>query len=174
MEEIPKGRQFSKEKEACEQHFVIATKYQDNHFTVKLPLKQDCELGECLDQANRRFNSLEKRLDSNPELKSRYMSFIDQFVETGHMEKVPANETCCEDSKSFYLPHHCVLKADSTTTRLCVVFDGSAKTSTGKSLDDTLMVGPTVQDDLYSIIMRFQMVPDALSADIEEMCRQIA
>ena len=38
LEEIPKGRQFSKE-EACEQHFVNTTKYQDNRFTVKLPFK---------------------------------------------------------------------------------------------------------------------------------------
>ena len=174
LEEIPKGRQFSKEEEACEQHFVNTTKYQDNRFTVKLPFKQDCQLGESLDQANRRFNSLEKRLDSDPELKSRYKSFIDQFVETGHMEEVPANETRCEDSKSFYLPHHCVFKHYSTTTNLRVVFDGSAKTSTGRSLNDTLMIGPTVQDDLYSIIMRFRVVPVALSADIEKMYRQVA
>ena len=34
LEKIPKGRQFSKEEEACEQHFVNTTKYQDNRFTV--------------------------------------------------------------------------------------------------------------------------------------------
>ena len=90
------------------------------------------------------------------------------------MEEVPANETRCEDSKSFYLPHHCVFKDDSTTTKLRVVFDGSAKTSTGKTLYDTLMIGPTVQDDNYSIIMRFRVVPVALSAGIEKMYRQLA
>ena len=90
LEEFPKGRQFFKEEEACEQHFVNTTKYQD---TVKLHFNQDCQLGESEDQANRRFNSLEKRLDSNPELKSGYKSFINQFVETGHMEEVPANDT---------------------------------------------------------------------------------
>ena len=39
LEEIPKGRQFSKEEEACEQHFVNTTKNQDNRFTVTLPFK---------------------------------------------------------------------------------------------------------------------------------------
>ena len=174
LEEILKGRQFSWEEEACEQHFVNTTKYQDNCFIVKLPFKQDCQLGESLDQANRRFNSLEKRVDLDPELESRYKSFIDQFVETGHMEEVPASETRCEDSKSFYLPHHCVFKDDSTTTKHRVVFGGSSKTSTGKSLNDALMVSPTVQDDLYSIIMRFRVVPVALSADVEKMYRQVA
>ena len=62
LEEIPKGRQFSKE-EACEQHFVNATKYKNNRFPVNLPFREDCHLGESLDQANRRFNSLEKHLD---------------------------------------------------------------------------------------------------------------
>ena len=38
----------------------------------------------------------------------------------------------------------------------------------------TPMVGPTVQDDLYSIIMRFELVHVALSADIEKMYRQVA
>ena len=90
------------------------------------------------------------------------------------MEEVPANETRCEDSKSFYLPHHCVFKDDSTTTKLRVVFDESAKTSTGKTLYDTLMIGLTVQDDNYSIIMRFRVVPVALSAGIEKMYRQLA
>ena len=84
LEEIPKGRQFSKE-EACEHYFVNTTKYKDNCFTVKLPFEQHCQLIESLDQANRRFNSLEKRLDLDPELKSRYKSFLDQFVETGHV-----------------------------------------------------------------------------------------
>ena len=74
----------------------------------------------------------------------------------------------------YYQPHHCVFKEDSTTTKLRVVFDGSATTSTGQSLNDTLMVGPTVQDDLYSIIMRFRFYPIDLSADITKMYRQVA
>ena len=90
------------------------------------------------------------------------------------MEENPANETRCEDSKSSYLQQHCVFKDDSTPTKLRVVFDGSVKTSTGKSLNDTLMVGQTVQDELYSIIMRFRVVPVALSAIVEKMYRQVA
>ena len=40
-------------------------------------LKQDCQLGEIYGQTNRRFNSFEKRLDADVELKSRYKIFID-------------------------------------------------------------------------------------------------
>ena len=44
------------------------------------------------------------------------------------------------------MPHHCVLKDASTTTKLRVVFDASAKTTTGLSLNDCLMVGPKLQE----------------------------
>lgn len=39
------------------------------------------------------------------------------------------------------------MKESSSTTNLRVIFDASAKTSTGYSLNDCLMVGPKVQDD---------------------------
>ena len=56
----------------------------------------------------------------------------------------------------FYLPHHAAIKEDSITTKTRVVFDGSAKNSSGMSLNDALMVGPTI-----------------LNAEIEEMYRQV-
>jgi hypothetical protein len=41
------------------------------------------------------------------------------------------------------------------TTKTRVVFDASAKSTTGVSPNDILMVGPTIQQDLLSIILRF-------------------
>ncbi|XP_055613760.1 uncharacterized protein LOC129760181 [Uranotaenia lowii] len=66
-----------------------------------------------------------------------------------------------------------VLKPESTTTKLRVVFDASCRTSTGVSLNDALMVGPTVQNDLLSIILRFRLHRYAISADIEKMYRMV-
>ena len=54
------------------------------------------------------------------------------------------------------MPHHAVIKPDSTTTKLRVVFDASCATSTGISLNNALMVGPVVQEDLLTIILRFR------------------
>lgn len=55
-----------------------------------------------------------------------------------------------------YLPHHAVMKEDSIITKLRVVFDGSCKTSSGKSLNDILRVGPIIQSELFAIITRFR------------------
>ena len=73
----------------------------------------------------------------------------------------------------FYLPHHAVIKEDSTTTRIRVVFDGSAKTSSGVSLNEALMVGPTIQADLFTLLTRFRSHAYALTADIEKMYRKV-
>jgi hypothetical protein len=54
---------------------------------------------------------------------------------------------------------------DSTSTNLRVVFDASAKTSNNISLNDKLMVGPTIQKSLFSIILRFRKHSVAISAD---------
>ena len=139
---------------------------------MKLPFK-DVQLGDSLCQAERRFHSLERRLQGNPELRQRYKAFIDEFLQMDHMEAVPTEEITKPSNETFYIPHHCVFKEESTSTKLRVVFDGSAKTSNGHSLNDALMVGATIQDDLLSIITCFRLHPIALSADIAKMYRQV-
>ncbi|XP_038106590.1 uncharacterized protein LOC119766223 [Culex quinquefasciatus] len=62
----------------------------------------------------------------------------------------------------------------SSTTKVRVVFDGSAKTSAGHSLNDALLVGPVVQNELLDTVLRFRKFPIALVADIEKMYRQVA
>ncbi|XP_033214001.1 uncharacterized protein LOC117171061 [Belonocnema kinseyi] len=62
---------------------------------------------------------------------------------------------------------------DSLTTKVREVFDGSAKSSSGVSLNDALMVGSTLQDDLFGELIRFRSRKNALTADMEKMYRQI-
>ncbi|XP_053964222.1 uncharacterized protein LOC128867152 [Anastrepha ludens] len=71
----------------------------------------------------------------------------------------------------YFLPHHCVLKEESTTTKLRVVFDGSAVSSSGYSLNDLLMTGPTIQPKLFNTLLRFRTFPIALTGDICKMYR---
>lgn len=42
------------------------------------------------------------------------------------------------------------------------------------SLNDTLMIDSTIQDDLQVILMRFRVHEIVITADIEKMYRQIA
>ena len=58
-------------------------------------------------------------------------------------------------------------------TKLRVVFDASAKTTTGISLNDTLMVGPILFPNLSEILMHFRTYSVAITADISKMYRAV-
>lgn len=65
------------------------------------------------------------------------------------------------------------MKETSVTTRLRVVFDASCKMRNGVSLNDALLVGPVIQQDLFSILIRFRSFEYVVTADIAKMYRQI-
>ncbi|KYQ57720.1 hypothetical protein ALC60_03312 [Trachymyrmex zeteki] len=73
----------------------------------------------------------------------------------------------------YYIPHHAVLKGSSLTIKLRVVFDASCKSNTGISLNECLSVGPTLQEDLFSILLRFRTFQYVITADIAQMYRQV-
>jgi len=92
---------------------------------------------------------------------------------SGHAERVPDADPNKPVSNAFYLTHHAVYK-DSATTPLRVVFDGSMKTASGVSLNDQLLVGPTVHPLLNDVLIRFQKHPYVLTTDISKMYRAIS
>ncbi|KAK2575356.1 hypothetical protein KPH14_000829 [Odynerus spinipes] len=154
----------------CEQHFQRTTTCDaEGRFVVNVPWNQEVEnLGDSQQHAFQRFNSLERKLRRQPDLKSEYIKFMEEYENLGHMREVPSPL-----DTGYYLPRHAVIKADSTTTKVRVVFDGSAKTTSGLSLNDVQLVGPTVQQDLFSILIRFRKHRYVLSGDIAKMYRQI-
>lgn len=97
---------------------------------------------------------------------------MNQYENLKHMSKITRNDIEMEDS-SFYLPHHPVLRHESLTTKLRVVFDGSHKTSNGNSLNEELLVGPAVQETLFTIILRFRTLHYVITGDIVMMYRQV-
>ncbi|XP_055622044.1 uncharacterized protein LOC129765659 [Toxorhynchites rutilus septentrionalis] len=114
----------------------------------------------------------ERRLDREPNIKQQYSAFMREYEELGHMKAIAADEN--EDPNSaYYIPHHCVVKPSSTTTKLRVVFDGSTATSTGVAINDALMSGPTVQNDLTSILLNFRSFKHVFAVDIPKMFRQV-
>lgn len=95
---------------------------------------------------------------------------IQDYLDLGHMTKVTTGQsTGCR----YYLPHHGIVKESSDTTKLRVVFDGSASSTTGVSLNDILHIGPKLQEDLFDILLRFRSHQYVLTGDIEKIYRQI-
>jgi hypothetical protein len=167
------------EEEAIERHFVeTTTRDETGRFVVRLPRhSQDFQLGESYNKARCRFQQLERRLKKNLELQRESKKCMDEYLSLGHIHLVPGEDDSSHESTVdkfiCFLPHHAVFKESSTTTKTRVVFNASAKSTTGVSLNDMFMVGPTVQQDLISIVLRFLMHRYAMTADIPKMYRQI-
>ncbi|CAG7722719.1 unnamed protein product, partial [Allacma fusca] len=80
---------------------------------------------------------------------------------------------CKRKIRKSYLPHHAVLKTSSSTTKIRIVFDASAKSTLGTSLNDTMMIGPVLQQDLHTLLIRWRFWLIAMTADIKQMYLQI-
>ncbi|XP_071564062.1 uncharacterized protein [Temnothorax nylanderi] len=157
----------------CEQFFQnTTTRDASGRFCVQLPFKPGIELGSSKQIAIKRFYALERRLDRDPSIKKRYIEFMREYEALGHMEPIP-DEDLSDTGDEFYLPHHAVLREDSLTTKLRVVFNGSMKSSNQVSLNDALMAGPPLQQDLVIVLKRFRCHPYVICADIKQMYRQI-
>ncbi|XP_018364348.1 PREDICTED: uncharacterized protein LOC108762043, partial [Trachymyrmex cornetzi] len=140
-------------------------------FIVKLPIDEEKirQIGQTREIAIRRFTNLEKRLLTQTEMYYRYRKFMQEYIDLKHMQQVED----VKDEGAYYLPHHAVLKESSVTTKLRVVFDASCKGTLGSSLNDAMLVGPTIQEDLFSILVRFRTFQYAMTADITKMYRQV-
>ena len=140
--------------------------FVDGRYVVSLPWKDSSlSLPDNYDLSLRRLNGLYKRLKRDPELLKRYDSVIREQIKSGIV--VPVNDTESNTNCVHYMPHHAVLKHERTTTKLRVVYDASAKTE-GPSLNECLFVGPSLNEKIFAILVRFSMYPIMIVADIEK------
>lgn len=66
-----------------------------------------------------------------------------------------------------------MLNPDSSSTKLSVVFDASAKTPTKLSLNDVLMEAPVIQSPLFDIMLRWRLPKNVFTANVKQMYRQV-
>ena len=170
IEETPNtSSNLSPEERSVVQHFnKTHTRSAAGRFIVPLPKKpQSKPLGESRSQAVKRFLSLERSLNSRNQF-GEFSAVMEEYVEMEHAELVPVADLQ-KPPKEIYLPIHAVRKEHSTTTKVRAVFDASAKTATGVSLNDILLVGPTVHPSIVDVLLRFRFHRIALTTDVSKM-----
>ena len=168
-EEAPGDEELSlsAQEQQAESHYVQNTHYSESscRYTVSLPKRMELfPLGDSKVQATGRYLSSEAH-NRRRGITEAFQTEVRKYLELGHAEKVPPEE---EDAPTdiFYLPMHAVFKDSSTSTKLRVVFDGSASTTSGRSLNQSLLVGPTLQPTLTEILLKFRTYRIAMNADI--------
>ena len=103
----------------------------------------------------------------NEEMLKSYNDIIKKQIEEGIIEEVnPDHQT---DAVIHYLPHHCVIKKDKQSSAVRIVYDGSAKSSKSSlSLNQCLEAGPSLVNNLASVLLRFRMFQIGIVADISK------
>ncbi len=167
-------KQFSEEDLQALDHFQKThSRNEEGRYIVRLPVKSvPFSLGDSRDQASRRFYQNRQSLQR----KGKYKNFtqaLQEYEELGHAEPVPVDNLATPKSSVFYLPSHGVVKLSSTTTKLRIVFDASATTTSGFSLNDILLPGPNLYPMLTDVILRFRTHLIGMSADISKMFREV-
>lgn len=172
LEEIPSALISSPEDLECEKIFASTVKRESSgRYVVALPFKENPNnLGDSLPTALRRFSYLEKRFEKSPHLRDMYNRIMREHIELGFMSKL-ADEIPADFG--YYVPHHGVYKPSSTSTPLRIVFDASAKTDNGISLNDIMYKGPKLQTDVGKMLVNFRLFSIAMTSDLKKMFLQI-
>jgi hypothetical protein len=148
-----------------------SVEFRDGKYVAKLPWSESHpSLASNLQTCQKRTRGTVNRLASkNPNGLKLYSKIILEQLDRGFIEKVPSSEM---SKPSHYIPHFGVFK-ESSTTPLRIVYDSSCKTPAGVSLNDCLEIGPTLQNDMLTILLRFRAHPIGLTADIEKAFHQV-
>jgi len=155
--------------------------FQDTHsrtaegrYVVSVPLrKSDVLLGSLRETVLRRYNSNRKALERKGQW-DHFHQAVQEYITLDHAEVLSADQVTAPPGRHFYMPMHGVVMEASTTTKLRVVFDRLAKTSTGHSLNDALLPGPFLYPLLVTVFNRFRSYTVGMSGDVSKMFREVA
>ena len=175
MEELNAKRSvLTAEEQVVVEHFNRHHRRDSvGRFIVPLPRKPNAKpLGESRSSAVDQFSCLECSLRRKKQFDA-FKDVVEEYFDMSHAEPVPPVDLSKPQSEVFYLPIHAVVKESSTTTKIHAVFDASAKSSSGVSLNDQLLVGPTVHPTLVDVLLRFRLHRIALTSDVSRMYRAV-
>ncbi|XP_036317395.1 uncharacterized protein LOC118732370, partial [Rhagoletis pomonella] len=140
LEEIPKNKSLVEDDKYCEELYQKTTiRNNEGKYIVSLPFRKDIpgniSLGPSLKRACSQFYRNETRLAKDPYLQKEFNRVLAEYETLGHMSKI-TNPIPADSSDNYFLPHHAVIKAESTSTKVRVVFNASSPTANGNSLND--------------------------------------
>lgn len=149
---------------------VNTRRLESGQCKVRLPMTSELQpLSESCEHPKSRLLKYEQRLLIQPQIRNRYIAFVNVYEKLGHMMPVDVDKEEARNKKEectpFYMLYFGLVKETSSATKLRVVFNASERTSNGVSFNDVLMVGATVQDDVHSILQRFRVHKISFSAD---------
>ncbi|XP_071476616.1 uncharacterized protein [Diadema antillarum] len=154
----------------------------DGHYQVALPWRSfPPVLPNNRRLAEARLGYLKKRLERNEALRDKYVETVSDYIAKGYakeVECIPSDvsaESATQEEASnepvWYLPHHAVVHPRKKD-KVRVVFDCAARYG-GTSLNEQLLQGPDLTNNLVGVLTRFRQEQVAIVADIQSMFHQV-
>jgi len=146
-------------------------RHTDGRYVIKFPWKDNIPSNSTYEvEARRRLHSVTKSLLRKGQLKM-YDKILKEYLLDDIAEEVPEGKF---SNRIRYLPHHGVIKESSTSTKLRIVLDASAKAFRGDySLNDRVRSCENLLPSLVSILLRFRENRFAITADVRKAFLQI-
>ena len=137
---------------------------------MPLPLRnENLDLPNSKGLALNRLMKLRRRLSSDDQFRKDYCSFMEEIISSGYAERVPIDETTSK--QVWYIPHHGVYHKKKPG-KIRVVFDCSALCD-GQSLNQQLLQGLDMTNNLTGVLCRFRQDRIAFMCDIQGMFHQV-
>ncbi|KAJ8262890.1 hypothetical protein COCON_G00153470 [Conger conger] len=139
-------------------------KNSHGHYEMPLPFKERPMLPDNMLLATVRLNHMKRKLSKDQTLHKNYTDFMKEIIDRGDAEETKEDGV---KGETWYLPHHGVYHSKKPG-KLRVVFDCSAKYE-DVCLNDNVLHGPVLINNLNGILIRFHQHPIALMRDVEKM-----
>lgn len=160
----------TREEEAVE-NFNKTTRYEHGRYEVKWPwIQYPPDLPTNYGLAYGRLKSILRRSDESTF--TEYDQILKQQLEANVIEviKPSSNPSLQSNPPIHYLPHHMV-KQKGKKGR--IVYDASAKIKDQKSLNECMYRGPSMLEDLTSLLINFRTGKVGITADVERAFLQV-
>ena len=116
---------------------------------------------------------MKNRLSKNIDLFNEYNKIINNYLKEDIVKIALPSEEIALPGSTHYLPHRAVVKENRETTKVRIVFDGSAHSPNEPSINDVLYSGSCLLPLIFDILIRFRTGKIGIVADVKQAFHQI-
>ena len=144
-----------------------------NQWLIPYPWKKDPrQLPNNKSQAMKKLEATERRLLKNPNHAAAYDLQMVEMNQLQFSRRLTEKEAREYSGHVHFISHHEVLRPESKSTPVRIVFNSSAAFQ-GHKLNEYWMKGPDLLNDLFSVVLRFRENQVAFIGDISKMYHRI-